>query len=1121
MTSHTAKIASVVLIAMTFILVGTPLAYAETAIPQENVSDGGLGDNAIFLEAQSLLVERYGGLNDPASDVTLPDPSEQMTALSVDPEPATGLPVPRGPLSRSADTVTDRSNLSLAAKQNVFSSEHSRMSLEAFSALNVPDRARFVATPANVTPDLTMRFVSPNAATVDLIKNDIPGATVGLSNQRVGYGVDFSYVEYPKFLEAISRHGVSNGFLDGFVTGTQAPAPNDIRWAEWWGKDITNLVGGWGRTLGNQGVVIAVLDSGVAVTDELGGAEKVLGGVNATRSFAQARTPAGFYGGSDFHGTVVAAQAAGTMNNSFGVAGTCPNCSILPVRVFAPFVEYSSFTDIAVGIHASVDGGASVINMSLGGERPSDPAAFRAVDDAIARARSANIVVVVAAGNDGSTALQYPATAPGVIGVAAHDEVGKLYDWSSRGENAKVAAPGCNWSVNSLQGEAFWCGTSSAAPFVAGVVGLMKSINPTITPDQVLAFLATGATPVSDVQYGRVNVASAVAAVPDSTVLPTGAPAPPKSCGFTDAAQIPGWARQATCWGKQQGIIATDALAPLTNVTRSQLAMFLWRAAGRPYVGTYGFDDYSAIPESVLSAASWALINGIMTGDPFNSAEPLTRVRMITVLWRAAGRPAASTSCGFTDVATVTNDIMRRSLCWAKDVGVLTGTRADPNTLTSRAMAVTFMHREYLSRVNTQMILPRAPRAAITISGNLTCALDWQPGRPGRQPVTAYVVERQTGAGTWTQVYSGLKENLTESDLQNGTTYNYRVKAVSPEGVSTVSLSNPCTPAPRNTANDMVLRFDTTKGTPDGEVILPLASPAQGSMTTALVDWGDGTVSALPYGKFARKHYVTNGLYTVRISGTVTDFGSVQGSYNATSLVAVDSFGNTGLTGMTGAFWGATNLVSVPTTLPPTVYSLFAAFAEATSFNQSLNGWDVSNVLHVGYMFYKATSYNQRMDWDMSGMRNMEAFLAMAMSYNQPVNQWDVSNVIISRYLFYGATSFNQPLDNWNVASVVDAEGMFEWAMVFNQPLNGWQTSSIFWAAYMFANAMAFNQPLNQWDMSNTFFMTSMFDGAKRFNQNVSGWSVEGVGQYENFARNSALTPSNIPPKFRQVDLAP
>ena len=49
-----------------------------------------------------------------------------------------------------------------------------------------------------------------------------------------------------------------------------------------------------------------------------------------------------------------------------------------------------------------------------------------------------------------------------------------------------------------------------------------------------------------------------------------------------------------------------------------------------------------------------------------------------------------------------------------------------------------------------------------------------------------------------------------------------------------------------------------------------------------------------------------------------------------------------------------------------------------------------------------------------------------ATSFNQPLNDWIVSNVTDMRWMFDGASSFNQPLNDWNVSNVRDARYMFD-----------------------------------------------------------------------------------------------
>ena len=72
---------------------------------------------------------------------------------------------------------------------------------------------------------------------------------------------------------------------------------------------------------------------------------------------------------------------------------------------------------------------------------------------------------------------------------------------------------------------------------------------------------------------------------------------------------------------------------------------------------------------------------------------------------------------------------------------------------------------------------------------------------------------------------------------------------------------------------------------------------------------------------------------------------------------------------------------------------------------------------------------------DLSGVTNMGSMFNGATSFNNPINHWDVSNVT-QMYLLLANTAFNQPLNNWDVSNVTDMSQMFNGATSFNQPLN-------------------------------------------------------------------------------------
>ena len=168
-------------------------------------------------------------------------------------------------------------------------------------------------------------------------------------------------------------------------------------------------------------------------------------------------------------------------------------------------------------------------------------------------------------------------------------------------------------------------------------------------------------------------------------------------------------------------------------------------------------------------------------------------------------------------------------------------------------------------------------------------------------------------------------------------------------------------------------------------------------------------------------------------------------------------------------------------------------FAGATSFNQSLNNWDVSNVEDIGTLFHGATSFNQ------------------------PLNNWDVSNVSFFAGTFTGATAFNHPLDSWNMSNAQFLSEMFQDATSFNQPLNSWDVSAVTMMYTTFSGATSFNQPLSNWDVSNVESMMGMFYNTTSFDQDLSTWNFNPQLSFgDNFSYppfaffgGSGLSPNN------------
>lgn len=121
-----------------------------------------------------------------------------------------------------------------------------------------------------------------------------------------------------------------------------------------------------------------------------------------------------------------------------------------------------------------------------------------------------------------------------------------------------------------------------------------------------------------------------------------GQPEAPSSCGFTDEAQIPAFARQGACWLKANNITTTNPYNAAGVVNRGQMAGFLHRLAGSPEGPTScQFTDEARIPAGFRQGACWLKANNITTSNPYNAASPVNRGQMAAFLNRLASEPAA------------------------------------------------------------------------------------------------------------------------------------------------------------------------------------------------------------------------------------------------------------------------------------------------------------------------------------------------------------------------------------------------------------------------------------------------------------------------------------------------
>ncbi|MCS0633620.1 S8 family peptidase [Telluria mixta] len=342
--------------------------------------------------------------------------------------------------------------------------------------------------------------------------------------------------------------------------------PTDPSYTQQW--DLYEATGGinapaaWDKSTG-AGINVAVIDTGYRPHADLSG--QILQGYDfiSTTTIANDGSgrdtdasdpgdwaPAGSCGtgipaadkASSWHGTHVAGTIAAKTNNGLGVAGIAYNAKIVPARVLGRCGGYTS--DIAdamvwasggtvTGVPANANK-ARVLNLSLGGTGACDTTTQNAINSA----RSRGAVVVVAAGNSNTNAINSnPANCSGVITVAATNRAGGKASYSNYGTNVTISAPGGDNGAGILStlnsgtttpasdNYAYYMGTSMATPHVAGVVALMLSANPNLTPDDVAAKLKSTArafpAACSGCGAGIINAAAAVNAALGSTTTTT------------------------------------------------------------------------------------------------------------------------------------------------------------------------------------------------------------------------------------------------------------------------------------------------------------------------------------------------------------------------------------------------------------------------------------------------------------------------------------------------------------------------------------------------------------------------------------------------------------------------
>lgn len=326
----------------------------------------------------------------------------------------------------------------------------------------------------------------------------------------------------------------------------RARIPNDPRFAaEQWALDNTGqavrgvagepgadigAAAAWDLHVGDAAVVVAILDSGVdyghpdlAANIWTNTDDPADGLDNDGNGFVDDIRGWNFVGDNNdpmdddltvSHGTHVAGIIGAVGDNAVGISGINWTVRMMPLKVLDSN-GVGTLADIIAAMDYAVANGARVINASYTYPQSCEPLPFGASElerEAIARAHSAGVLLVAAAGNFGcDTDVHpfYPAAhrVANILSVAATDPRDRLADFSNTGEGSiHLGAPGINIlsTIHPAAGEyGYLTGTSMAAPMVAGAAALVSAFRPQLEGKAVRELILNRVTPLAALD-GRV-----------------------------------------------------------------------------------------------------------------------------------------------------------------------------------------------------------------------------------------------------------------------------------------------------------------------------------------------------------------------------------------------------------------------------------------------------------------------------------------------------------------------------------------------------------------------------------------------------------------------------------------
>ena len=305
------------------------------------------------------------------------------------------------------------------------------------------------------------------------------------------------------FWETKLFESVDPGFIFNYRSNTTCPSDSLLN--NQWALSSIHACNAWTITTGDSNVNLAIIDQGVDVNHR----ELLNTKVNYSYDVETSTTPANIYfqgHDSDYHGIHVGGIIFAN-HNAHGIAGIAPNVSLINISHAMSIRDEKLSEKFAAAFNIAINNKARIINNSWGDAGGTiNNVHSTLLEDAINNALNDNCVVIFAIGNHAPT-IDYPASYnKKILTVGALTSLHKRAGFSAYGDELDVVAPGVSiistYYNNSYE---IWDGTSMAAPHVSGIAGLILSINPALTGQQVRDIIESTAQKLDEYSFQPAN----------------------------------------------------------------------------------------------------------------------------------------------------------------------------------------------------------------------------------------------------------------------------------------------------------------------------------------------------------------------------------------------------------------------------------------------------------------------------------------------------------------------------------------------------------------------------------------------------------------------------------------